>query len=148
MNSEKHASREELIEAACAVRLKAHAPYSKFKVGASFRLKDGRVVSGINLENCSFGLTVCAERNALATAVADGVVGADLAELASAGDAEEPALPCRAGRQVLAELMPLDAPVISYNIRDGAKVVTCLRELLPKAFLPTSLAAAVNPPGN
>ena len=135
---------EELVEAARKVRLNAHAPYSRFKVGAAFRLRDGRIVSGINLENCSYGLTVCAERNALATAAAAGAGSEDLVALAVVVDADRAASPCGACRQVLAELAPLGLPIVLHNIRDGETVMTSLGELLPRAFLPESLRASVD----
>ena len=144
MSDTEDALRVGLIEAAVLVRLNAHAPYSRFKVGAAFRLKDGQVVSGVNLENCSYGLTVCAERNALAAVAAQGARGEDLVALAIVVDAESPASPCGACRQVLAELASLELPVVLHNIRDGETVTTSLGELLPRAFLPESLRASVD----
>ena len=129
----------ELIEAAKAVRENAHAPYSNFRVGSALRIKDGDIVVGVNFENCSYGLTVCAERNALATAVGQGHRGDAITEVAVVVDAEQVASPCGACRQVLAELLGLETPIVLHNVRYCQTEVVRLGDLLPKAFLPTSL---------
>ena len=135
----------ELIEAASRARENAHAPYSHFRVGASLRSKEGTIVTGVNFENCSYGLTVCAERNVLATAVGQGILGEDIVEIAVVVEAEEAASPCGACRQVLAELLSLDTPIILHNLRHSQTVSTTLGELLPCAFLPYTLKSALNP---
>ena len=134
----------ELIEAAKSARENAHAPYSQFKVGAALRTKEGTIYTGVNMENCSFGLTVCAERNALATAVGKGSRGEDLEQLVIVVDAEEAASPCGACRQVLAELLSLDTPIFLHNLRDSDTVSTTLGDLLPRAFLPGSIKQTPN----
>jgi cytidine deaminase len=91
-----------LLEAAREVRRRAHAPYSAFAVGAAVRDERGRIHVGCNVENASYGLTVCAERNAVAAAVAGGARHIRAAAVVSA--ARPPASPCGACRQVLAEL--------------------------------------------
>ncbi len=91
----------ELLKAATDARERAYAPYSGFKVGAALLLKNGRVIAGANVENISFGLTICAERVAVATAALSGCT--DFALLALVSDSSEPMAPCGACRQVLAE---------------------------------------------
>ncbi|HVV52618.1 MAG TPA: cytidine deaminase, partial [Polyangia bacterium] len=115
-----------------AVRRRAHAPYSKFTVGAAVLDERGRVHLGCNLENASYGLTVCAERNAVAAAVAGGA--RRIAAVAVASGAIPPALPCGACRQVLAELGAPDTEVLIAGPSGGAERTT-LGDLLPRAFV-------------
>lgn len=124
-----------LITAAREIRAQAYAPYSRFAVGAALLLRDGRVVVGVNVENASYGLTVCAERNAIGTAVAGGDVElAAVAVVTRDGNVG----PCGACRQVLWEFRPRDgAPVpvwFAGESSDVAVVETTLAELLPGAF--------------
>jgi cytidine deaminase len=123
----------ELVERACTARERAHAPYSGFRVGAALRAVDGSLHVGVNVENVSFGLSVCAERHAVAAAVAAGV--RDLAALAICGDGEEPTSPCGACRQVLHEFAP-DLRVIMVGAAGAAGPVEIanLADLLPGAF--------------
>ena len=107
-----------LLEAAKQARDNAYAPYSKFKVGSAFRLQDGRVFSGANMENCVLPLTVCAERNALAAAIAAGAKRGDIAEGFIVIDSAMEASPCGACRQVMAEFMDPKAPITVFNLRD------------------------------
>ncbi len=130
-----------LVEAATEARLHAYAPYSRFRVGAAARLDDGRIVCGINVENASFGLAVCAERNAIAAAVLCGAVPGRIVALAVVADADDTVTPCGACRQVIAEFMPADAPLIMYNLRDGAVARYSVAELLPHAFVADRLPA-------
>jgi cytidine deaminase len=116
------------------VRSNAHAPYSSFAVGAAILDRDGSVYVGCNVENASYGLSVCAERHAVAAAVAAGCEGIDA--LAVVTDTSPPASPCGACRQVLAEFG--DFPVILANPA-GERVITSIGELLPMAFTPRSL---------
>jgi len=118
-----------LLSAAREVRKRAYAPYSKFAVGAALRTKDGMVFTGCNVENLSFGLTVCAERNAVFAAVAAGEKHFD--SIAIIADSKEPVTPCGACRQVLAEF-GLDLEVCSSNL-EGETYTSTLRELLPRA---------------
>jgi cytidine deaminase len=93
-------SEEDLVEAAFKVR----GPSSKFSVGAALLTKSGRIFTGCNVENISLGLTICAERGAVAAAIAEGQK--DFAAIAVVTDSEAPTLPCGACRQVLAEFNP------------------------------------------
>ena len=117
---------EPLIEAAWKVREMAHAPYSKFHVGAAL-LVEGRIFSGCNVENLSFGLTMCAERVAVGTAVAAGL--RRIEAVAVVADTTVPVSPCGACRQVLAEFG--DPLVCLVNRRE--RTVFRLSELLPRA---------------
>ena len=94
----------ELLEAARAVRPRAYAPYSHFLVGAALLSRSGKIYTGCNVENISYGLTLCAERSAVAAAVADGE--REFAAIAIVADTEKPISPCGACRQVLAEFSP------------------------------------------
>lgn len=126
---------EELIRVASLARQRAHAPYSKYKVGAAIRTQRNRVHSGANVENASYGLTVCAERTAAFAAVNAGDTAFD--SIAIVIDDERLPTPCGACRQVLAEFSP-DMRVILATT-GGKRKVTTLRELLPDPFLPENL---------
>lgn len=122
-----------LVEAARAARTHAHAPYSRYRVGAAVQADDGRVFAGCNVENASYGLTICAERAAVFKAVSEGarrIVGVAVA--ASRGP--DPA-PCGACRQVLAEFADAQTPVWIVPARRGASPRRVrLGRLLPMAF--------------
>jgi len=125
---------EQLIEAALAVRDKAYAPYSHFLVGAALRTKNGCLFTGVNVENASYGLTICAERAAIFQAVAAGE--REFSSMAIAVDAPLPAAPCGACRQVMAEfgleeiiLCTTDKQVKTFSLAD----------LLPEAFVKENL---------
>ena len=125
-----------LYEAAKAAREHAYAPYSQFPVGAALRLDDGSVVSGANIENASFGLTVCAERTAVFTAVYDGARA--FSAIGVAGhDGLATLLPCGGCRQVLSEFAPA-IPIV--HLYDGEVVVETLDVLLPDAASSALLA--------
>jgi cytidine deaminase len=109
----------------------AHAPYSNFRVGAALRTSDGRLITGCNVENSAYGLAICAETLAVASAVSQGLTEFD--EIAIASDDSEPTPPCGACRQVLNEFAP-NIRVSSYT-RDGKEASWTLQELLPHAFV-------------
>jgi len=124
---------ESLIAAAHAARAQAYAPYSRFHVGAALRARDGRVFSGCNVENASYGLCNCAERTALFSAIAAGYRPGDFTQLAVIADCDSPVAPCGACRQVILELGGAQLTVIQANLR-GAVATTTAAALLPGAF--------------
>jgi len=126
---------EELVRVASLARQRAYAPYSTYKVGAAIRTKRNRVHSGANVENASYGMTVCAERTAAFAAVNAGDTAFDA--IAIVIDDERLPTPCGACRQVLAEFSP-DMRVILATT-GGKRKVTTLGELLPDPFLPENL---------
>ena len=119
---------QQLVTQAIEVARRAYAPYSKFLVGAVLVGKDGRIFAGCNVENISFGLTICAERNAVFAAVAAGC--RDYEKIVIVADTEVPASPCGACRQVLAEFNP-DLKVVLANFL-GQSETFPLSELLPR----------------
>lgn len=119
-----------LLRAAEDARARAYAPYSNFRVGAAVRASDGRIFAGCNVENASYGLGVCAERTAIATAVAAGARSFD--EIVIVSDADGPASPCGACRQVLAEFSS-GLRVTSHG-RNGQVAEWTVSELLPHHF--------------
>jgi cytidine deaminase len=120
----------ELIQAAIDIRQRAYAKYSQFLVGAAILAGDGKIYTGCNVENSSYGLTICAERAAVFNAVAAGQRQFQLLTIATAGGGT----PCGACRQVLAEFSP-DLPILLVDVDrpDDVSEVN-LRELLPRAF--------------
>lgn len=121
----------ELIKIARTARTYAYAPYSGFQVGAALLSSAGTVYTGVNVENASYGLTVCAERNAIFKAVSEGVT--DVEKLAVAAESEKPVPPCGACRQVLGEFMKPDASIVMGGSGENIRVKT-LQHLLPEAF--------------
>lgn len=124
---------EDLLEEAIEARALSYSPYSHFAVGAALLLKDGRIFHGANVENSSYGLSMCAERNAIYHALMEGSTSDDFLALAIAGDTDEPISPCGACRQVIAEFFPMDAKVYLGNVKGDVKIMT-VGELLPYAF--------------
>lgn len=122
---------EQLFEIATHARTRAHAPYSNFPVGAAALYADGSIVPGCNVENASYGLSACAERNALCRGVGEGKKG--LVAVAVVVDTPEPCPPCGMCRQVMAEFGAPDLPVRSRNL-SGAEARYTLEGLLPHAF--------------
>ncbi len=120
-----------LVEAARAAMERAHCPYSHFPVGAALLCADGRIITGANVENASFGLTICAERSAVVRAVAEGA--RDFVALAVTTDTDEPTPPCGACRQFLAEFAP-DLRILSVA-RGGERQEMQLGDLLPGRFV-------------
>ena len=120
-------SDEELIGRARAARERAYAPYSSFKVGAALLTQNGQVFTGCNVENISYGLTICAERVAVGGAIEGGI--SSFALLAVVSDSFEPVVPCGACRQVLAEFNPI-LRIISATL-SGASAEFTLEQLLP-----------------
>lgn len=133
-------SNEALIAEARAARLKAYAPYSNFKVGAALLTRDGKIYHGCNVENASYGLTNCAERTALFSALADGYKPGDFSRIAIVGETEGPISPCGACRQVIMELGGPDLVVILANL-ESAIEISSSASLLPGAFTPVDLSS-------
>lgn len=128
-----------LILAAKESYNKAYAPYSNFKVGAAALTEKQQVVSGCNVENASYGLTVCAERNCIAQAVIGGETA--LSALVVYTEQEDITPPCGACRQVIAEFFPQDGLIKAVNhLGDEINWQVC--DLLPNAFTPKNLLNA------
>ncbi len=123
----------QLLRAAEEAATRAHAPYSKFKVGAAALAPDGTILAGCNVENVSYGLTNCAERTAIFTGIAGGY--RSFQAMAIVCQAEAAVSPCGACRQVLAEFCGPDTPIyIAAAGRLGDYETFRLGDLLPKAF--------------
>jgi cytidine deaminase len=120
----------ELIAAATVARQQAYVPYSGFAVGAAVRADDGRIFTGCNIENASYGLTCCAERVAVFHAVAAGV--RQLVDVAVIADTDGPCMPCGACRQVLSEFGP--HMQVHLTSLQGHLLQLTMPELLPGAF--------------
>ncbi len=125
---------ERLIRSACEARDHAYAPHSHFYVGAAVLLDDGEIITGCNVENASYSLSLCAERVAASTAVAEGYRSWRAIAIASVGGVT----PCGACRQFLSEF-GVDLSVIMTNVLDGSRRIRKLSELLPEAFDGSSL---------
>jgi cytidine deaminase len=121
------------IEEAKKAREMAYVPYSHFKVGAAIELKDGTFVHGANIENASFGLTNCAERSALYSALSQGYKKEDFKSITVIANHQYPVSPCGACRQVMAELLPDDCVITLANLKGETKVFT-KETLLPYYF--------------
>lgn len=126
------AERTRLRELAAKAAEQAYAPYSKFRVGAALLLEDGAVVTGCNVENCSYRLTSCAEQGAIARAVAERGPGIRVRAVAVANLNDAASMPCGACRQTLSEFGE-DAMLVLYP-GEGGPMETTLGELLPHAF--------------
>jgi cytidine deaminase len=125
---------DRLLEAARAAQDRAYAPYSEYRVGAALEAEDGTVYAGCNVENASYGLTICAERTALGAAVSGGA--RRFVRLVVVSDSDPPASPCGACRQMLAEFgLHLDVRAVG----PGRELRWTLADLLPDAFTPHRL---------
>jgi cytidine deaminase len=122
----------DLIELARNAALRSYSPYSGFKVGAALRLASGETVTGTNVENVSFGLTICAERAALVTAVSQFGPQTKVTAVAVVNLNGAASPPCGACRQVLAEFIDPNAPV-AFPVADGMRIMT-FSEIMPLAF--------------
>ena len=121
---------KELIESAKQARRKAVAPYSNFKVGAALQTKSGKIFTGCNIENASYGLTMCAERVAIFKAVSEGE--REFTGIAVVADTDELTPPCGPCRQIIWEFCD-DIPVTFANLKGGIETLQ-MKELLPRAF--------------
>jgi len=124
----------DLVEKACAVRTNSHSPYSKFRVGAAVLTTDGRIFLGTNVENASFGLSNCAERTAIFTAVTAGA--REFEAIAVCADGTRPTAPCGACRQVLVEFgLEMVVLIAGEDGPDGTVKQTTVGDLVPDAFI-------------
>jgi len=119
-----------LIEAAKAARQRAHAPFSHFRVGAAIEDEHGHIYTGCNIENASYGLTLCAERVAVFKAISEGA--GKLLRIAIVADTPSPTPPCGACRQILWEFMG-DVEVTLVNLADQQETIK-MSVILPRAF--------------
>jgi len=126
---------ETLIAAARTARENAHAPYSNFRVGAAVRAKSGRIFSGCNVENATYGLTICAERVAIFKAISEGERGFDALAVFTGADRLTP--PCGACRQIIWEFCG-DAQIVLANLA-GRVEIHRMSELFPLPFDSTHL---------
>lgn len=125
-----------LFEAAERVRTRAHAPYSRFSVGAAILANDGNIYAGCNIENAAYPLGNCAEASAIAAMVAGG--GTRITRIFVTGPGAAPVTPCGGCRQRIREFAELETPVICLGV-EGKPLVTTLGELLPHSFGPEFL---------
>ncbi|AYF05935.1 MULTISPECIES: cytidine deaminase [Bacillus] len=123
--------KKKCIEEANKMLAKAYIPYSKFPVGAALVTKEGKIYTGCNIENASYGLCNCAERTAIFKAVSEGE--RDFSYLVITGETDGPISPCGACRQVIAEFCEPKMPVLLTNVKGDEKEVT-VEQLLPGAF--------------
>lgn len=123
---------DEMLSLAKAAALNAYCPYSNFRVGACLRAVDGALFAGCNVENASFGLTICAERNAAFAAIAAGVRAFDSIVIFT--PTEAPFTPCGACRQVIREFCSDDLKVYSFGNSTDILVVHAIVDLLPDSF--------------
>ena len=126
---------EAVIAAAKQSRENAHAAYSNFRVGAALRATSGRIFGGCNVENATYGLTVCAERIAIFKAISEGERGFDVIAIVTDSDSLTP--PCGACRQLIWEFCG-DVPVILANLKGKTETIA-MRDLFPKPFDASSL---------
>ena len=124
-----------LIQMAKKAQKLSYSPYSKFKVGAAVLTKDGKIFLGANIENSSYGLCMCAERNALYAAYLAGYMKSDIIAMALIGNTTSAITPCGACRQVMGELMSPNAKIIMASSKKDVPILEkSVAELLPYAF--------------
>jgi cytidine deaminase len=127
---------ERLIKAALKVKKNAYAPYSRFYVGAALASNDGKIYVGCNVENSSYGMTMCAERVAFFKAISDGARG--FKAIAVVSDDPGHTMPCGACRQVMSELAGEDLNIVTAD-QSGLIQSVKLKELLPRPFFTEKL---------
>ena len=111
----------------------SYSPYSKFKVGAAIKFKNGKYIMGANVENVSYSLSMCAERVAIYKMISEGYNKDDIIEMAVVADTKAPIAPCGACRQVMLELLNKDTKIILSNLNNDVKEVT-VGDLIPYGF--------------
>ena len=125
--------KDKLINEALEAQKNAYAPYSKFKVGAAILTETGNIYKGCNVENASLGASICAERNAATTAIAqEGKVR--FKAIAIASTSEDPAPPCGICRQFLSEFTDTEAPVYLVSAKSGKTKEFSFGKLMPESF--------------
>lgn len=112
---------------------KAYAPYSKFRVAAILEMKDGKFIPGVNVENASYGASICAERNAITTAITMGYKKGDFKNIYLMVSGEKMSMPCFMCRQVITELMEKDSKIILMD-KDGNRKEYTVEECCPYPF--------------
>lgn len=128
---------EKLIQNALNVQKKAYAPYSKFYVGAAVLGENDKIYCGCNIENASYGLTICAERNAIFQMATNQIYR--IKAIAIVGSCNQPCAPCGACRQVIREFANPDVSILLCNQQGKLLITTTLEELLPRSFGPDFL---------
>lgn len=123
-----------LLAAAQAAAQKAYAPYSNFPVGAALLTQQGTVITGANVENASYGLSLCAERVALVKAVSEGQRDFSAMAVWAEKMPHGAVTPCGACRQMLVEFLPPEAPIVMADPQSGAVCQEALNSLLPRQF--------------
>jgi len=123
---------EDILDKAFEAMENAYSPYSNYKVGACVLTKDNKYFIGANIENASYGLTNCAERNAIFQAYSNGYRKNDIQAIAIVSDGNTLATPCGACRQVLVELLEKHTPIVLSNKK--SEKITDINELLPMSF--------------
>jgi cytidine deaminase len=129
--SRSESTRKKLLAAARAAMKNAHAPYSNFKVGAALLTTKGKIFAGCNVENASYGMTNCAERTAIFSAVASLGSKMEIEEIVVVNNHNVPCSPCGACRQVIYEFGP--KAIVHFQAPDGPKTLS-ISELLPEGF--------------
>lgn len=122
-----------LLDEAKEIKKNSYSPYSNFRVGAAIKMNDGKIFTGVNIENVSFGATNCAERSAIFTAISQGYQPKSIEAIAVSGDTEAFLPPCSICRQVMVEFCNPDTPVFLSRL-DGQIMETSVEELVPLAF--------------
>lgn len=132
----------QLLSSAFEIRKNCYAPYSDFRVGCAVLLDDGRVIHGVNVENASYSVTICAERTALSHITTLGMQN-HIKAVAIASQSSPAAAPCGVCRQMLQEFLSDETPIIMGN-EAGEHFVTTMKEILPHAFKPVALKKDVS----
>ncbi|GIY77467.1 cytidine deaminase [Caerostris darwini] len=132
----------DLLERSKSALINSYCPYSKFSVAATLLTEDGRIFTGVNVENASYGLTICAERSAICMAVSEGCTKFKAIVIATGADSDDCIGPCGACRQFLAEFgTEWD---VYFTRKDGTYIKCTVAELLPHAFVPESLRRSLD----
>ena len=124
---------KELLREAALAKVNSYSPYSNFRVGSAILLKDGTIVRGTNIENSSYGLSMCSERVCMFNAYSQGFGKDDIVAIAISGDTDDYIYPCGACRQVMVELLSENCSVFLMNKNDEFKEIK-VKKLLPYSF--------------